>query len=311
MGMQSGIPGQQQQFVRNATNSQMQQDWQKPNNNLAPQRVGGAMSSSPIMPNAVSPSVAQTAAKKGPVKAPSVTATAARRKSAKSGSTPSASAPTPATLANAIKTPNSISTPHIPQSQSNKGTPLGNSPHLDNKNPVVEVPLLGEVFGVSSADSKVIKRRELSTSNPEKFFFAALSNLLDLPDGENGQNGSKPAVDGSKALINSPLSPKVPGEWSSDVKPYAITSAFRQVEFIRELTSSDILDECRQMVEQEAIVKKENSVKREREEDNDLELLFGEKKVKTEDVEFERYLYEPVEFEEWKGWINGLQQTNT
>lgn len=312
MGMQPGLPPQQQQqqqFTRNATNAQ--QEWQKPGANVGPQRMGGAMASSPIAPTAASPPPSQLSSKqKTPVnKRPSVAAAAGRRKSTKSGSTPSASAPTPATLANAIKTPNSISTPHLPQSQSNKSTPAGNSPYLDNKNPaVVDVPLLGDVFGVSSADSKLMKRRELSTSDPEKFFFAALANLLDVQDPENGQASGKSITNGN---AKSPLSPNVSGEWSSDVKPFAIASAFRQVEFIKELTSSDILNECREMVEQEALVKKETSVKREREEESELALLFGEKKLKTEESDFEKYLHEPVEFDEWKGWINSLQDTKT
>lgn len=313
MGMQQlGMPvqqQQQQQFMRNATNAQ--QDWQKAGNNMAAQRMGGAMASSPIAPTAASPPPSQLSSKsKAPAtKRPSVGAAAGRRKSNKTGNTPSASAPTPATLANAIKTPNSISTPHLPQTQSNKSTPADNSPYLDNKNPAaVETPLLGEVFGMSSADTKLMKRRELSTTNPEKFFFAALSNLLDIPDLDAGQVSTKAGANGN---AKSPLSPTVSGEWSSDVKPFAICSAFRQVEQIKELTSSDILHECGEMVEQEALVKKETGIKREREEETDLDLLFGEKKMKIEETEFEKYLHEPVEFEEWKGWINSLQETKT
>lgn len=308
-GMPQGIP-QQQGFANNVTNQQ-QQDWQKPNSNLAPQRIGGALASSPIMP-AASPPVSQAATKqKAAANKRAGTGAANNRRKSKQGSTPSASAPTPATLANAIKTPNSIATPQIPQTQSNKGTPVDNSPHLDMKNQTnVEVPLIGEVFGVSSVDSKVMKRRELSTINPEKFFFAALSNVLDIEEPTEGQNGTKLAVGGAyKPLVKSPLSPNVSGEWSCDVKPFAIASAFRQVEYIRELTAVDILDECRDIVEQEAIIKNENSVKRERE--DDIDLLFGEKKVKTEDDKFEKYLYEPVEFDEWKSWMNSLQQTNS
>lgn len=261
----------QQQFMR--TNMGQQQKMQQ-------------IGSSPGLP-VVSPTKATFKANM-----PKDSAPPARRKSAKPPSaipTPAATVPTPATLANAIKTPNSIPTPQIPQTHSNKGTPVDNLPHFENKGAVIDkVPFGSEVFGTSGTESKLLRRRELSNLDPEKFFFSALANLLELEEKTEGK-------------ISSPLLPKVPGEWTCGVKPYALVTAFRQVDTIRELTSSDVLEDFAQAVNSES--KREPRVKREREEEDDIDQLFGEKKPKDNDFG----MYEPVEFDEWKSWLSGLQ----
>lgn len=307
----------QQQFARNATYGQLSQgqpDWLKAVN--GPQR-GANISPMPTAQSGTSPQLqTQTAPKtaaKG--KKASTSGAAGRRKSTKAAGTmptPGNSAPTPATLANAIKTPNSMPTPQVIQSTSNKGTPIDVSPNSDNKgaNVMAKEPIVGDVFGANKVDSKLDKRRELSKSDPQQFFFAALSNLLET-DKTESTNGTKAGV-ANGDHTKSPLSPNS-AEWSCTVKPEAITSAFCQVDFIKDLTALEVLEECAKLVDRDAKKKEEealNSKKREREEPDDIDLLFDEsetKKVKTDD--FDRFMYEPVEFDEWKQWLTGLQQT--
>lgn len=294
----------QQQFTRNATYGQISQnqpDWLKAVN---PEQRGAQpspqMQSQPVPKNTA----------KG--KKASTSGTAGRRKSTKASGTmptPGNSAPTPATLANAIKTPNSMPTPQVIQSNSNKGTPIDVSPNSDNKgaNVTSKEPIVGEVFGANKVDSKLDSRRELSKTDPEQFFFAALSNLLevDKADSTNGTKGGSAGTDHTK----SPLSPNS-AEWTCAVKPEAIKSAFCQVDCIKELTAMEILEECAKMVDRDAKKREEvNSRKREREEPDDIDILFNDtdaKKIKSED--FDRFMFEPVEFDEWKNWLTGLQQ---
>lgn len=219
-----------------------------------------------------------------------------------------ASAPTPATLANAIKTPNNIPTPLLPLTQSNKGTPNDLSPTNELKLVVLEnEPLIGDVFGKNSTDSRIVKRREMSISNPEKFFFSALSNLLEL--GDDGENAKNAAGDFLGAL-KSPLSPKNGSDWTAEIKPFAIISAFRQVDAIRDLTSSDILAECADIVQSEMKAKLEQGgIKRELDEDEDLELLFFDKKFKTDDGLDGEIPASLVGFDDWKSWLTKLQET--
>ncbi|KAM9908077.1 hypothetical protein OXX79_000585 [Metschnikowia pulcherrima] len=313
-GMLQGLP-------INATAQQQPQQHQQqyarnnPNVLVQPQRAGpsaGAaqvVGSSPAVPLTVS-SPAQGSGKGQ--KAPKKPA-AAKRKAAKAGTalpTPVANAATPATLANAIKTPTSISTPQIPTSQSAKGTPNASSPQANGKSSSTSdiVASTGDIFGASNVDKKLMKRRELSKSDPEQFFFAALSNMLKLdPDSAGGEEKVKEVKKG----IRSPLSPLSSGEWTCDIKPQAVTSAFRQVEFIAELTSCDVLQVCADLATDELQEKDKASElkrKREAEDDEDMDMLFEDKKSKVDD-DMEKRLFAPIELDDWKSWLGGLQQT--
>ena len=168
----------------------------------------------------------------------------------------------------------------------------------------------GEIFGSSNIDKNLMKRRELSKSNPEQFFFAALSNMLKLEPDSPGHGDIAKAKETKKGL-RSPLSPYNSSEWTSDVKALAISSAFRQVEFIAELTGCDVLQECAELATKELKEKEEGiGLKRQRqaEEDNDMDLLFEDKKFKVEDG-IEKRLFAPIELDDWKSWLGGLQQT--
>ena len=77
---------------------------------------------------------------------------------------------------------------------------------------------------MSSNDSKVAKRRELLNTDPEKFFCASLANLLDLDESVVDNVKVSPRMSNGKPIANSPLSPKISGEWTSEVKPMAITT---------------------------------------------------------------------------------------
>lgn len=285
-----------------------------PNQNMQPQKLPGAapgprLGSSPIpIPGAASPGTKSQPYKATPAKKATTTA-ANRRKNAKSSSaipTP-ASAPTPATLANAIKTPNNMPTPLLPQTHSNRGTPNESSPTNDLKTMSMEKePFVGDVFGRNSTDFQQAKRRELSDANPEKFFFSALSNLLEIGE----EFGGKSAED-SQLPLKSPLSPKHSGEWSAEIKPFALVSAFRQVEAIKDLTCSDILSDCAELVKLESADREANSersLKRELEEEEDLDLLFVDKKFGLEELAFGE-CGSLVEFDDWKSWLTKLQET--
>ncbi|KAF7584098.1 Mediator complex subunit 15 family protein [Clavispora lusitaniae] len=323
---QMGIPQSQQQqqqqqqhFARNSVSAPIpQQEWQNNSGTMASQN--NPLASSPNMPQAGSPLQAppQAVGKSG-AKVPTKKNIAAgnRRRSTKGAGTPVAGAPTPASLANAIKTPHSISTPQMPPAQSNKGTPMGVSPNSEAKLAAQneQMPFGGEMFGANGMDSDLMKRRELSKTNPKEFFFAALSNLLDISDDEQDKgSGGTSAGNGSttelKALTQSPLSPSNTGRWNCDVKPHAIASAFCQVNVIKECSGPSILDECARIVELGASAPTKNGIKRERNEDDDIDLLFDEKKVKVEDSNNpSKRMYEPLEYDEWVTWFKGLQET--
>lgn len=257
---------------------------------------------------------AKTTAKKG---------TQGRKKSKANNSAPTPAAlpaATPGTLANAIKTPHSIPTPQIPpQSHSNKNTPSAHSPAYPvkatpsgatpgtgsfsnvNSNNVYPTPEI-DVFAMSSNDSKVAKRRELLNTDPEKFFCASLANLLDLDESVVDNVKVSPRMSNGKPIANSPLSPKISGEWTSEVKPMAITTSFRQVDAIKDLTNDDIISSCGMLAIQE--VEEPKQLKREREQEDELDTLFNDKKLKlTDGNNFDKFLYEPSSFDEWKDFV--------
>jgi mediator of RNA polymerase II transcription subunit 15 len=315
-------PTQQQQLRQGINSSPLMP--QQPTPMLLQQQPMPGPQQMPMQPQ---PPIAKpTAAQKAPAKTTVKKGTQGRKKSkannnAGTAPTPAAMpAATPGALANAIKTPHSIPTPQIPpQSHSNKNTPSAHSPAYpvkatpsgatpgtsnfggSNANNVYPTPEI-DVFAMSSNDSKVAKRRELLNSDPEKFFYASLANLLDLDESIVENVKVSPRMSNGKAAANSPLSPKVTGEWTSDVKPMAITTSFRQVETIKELTSDDIIASCGMLAIQE--VEEPKLVKREREQDDELDTLFNDKKLKLEDGNnFDKFLYEPASFDEWKDFV--------
>lgn len=372
---------------------------------LRPQ--SGAFNSSPMMPNMASPMMANTVIpnaqqpafqqtpQQQPAPTPSMKAKdlAAAQKKSISGpgsgrrkgstkatqaaqaaqvaaaniSTPAAAVVTPATLANTIKTPNSIPTPQVPQTHSNKNTPTGQSPNYPNKPSssssilVNKDAAVGDIFNHSGADSKLARRRELSNSDPEKFFYASLANLLELPDPEGTANNSKgssidmlntpisigsvasttsnqanstttggttanssPLVNG-KSNAKSPLSPhnvNSSNQWTCEIRPDAIVSAFRQVDGIRELAANDIISTCSHLAELESQSKSQvpsrdegnattgnlesQGIKRENdqmEDFDDIEGLFDEKKIKLDDISHNQFMFEPVAFDDWKQFV--------
>ena len=230
-------------------------------------------------------------------------------------------ATTPGTLANAIKTPHNMPTPQIPpQTHSNKNTPSAQSPaypvkatpssttpgttnHANNPSYVYPTPEI-DIFAMSSNDSKLAKRRELVNTDPEKFFYASLANLLELDEAiVNNQEIMKtsPRLSNGKPAATSPLSPKTGGEWTSEVKPLAITTSFKQVDIIRELTNDDIISSSPMLVIQE--VEEPQLIKREREPEDDLDSLFTNKKANLDGLDFDRFLYEPISFDDWKDFV--------
>ena len=230
-------------------------------------------------------------------------------------------ATTPGTLANAIKTPHNIPTPQIPpQTQSNKNTPSAQSPaypvkatpssttpgtanHSHNPSYVYPTPEI-DIFAMSSNDSKLAKRRELINIDPEKFFYASLANLLDLDDSIVNNHDimkTSPRLSNGKPAATSPLSPKTGGEWTSEVKALAITTSFKQVDLIRELANDDFISSSPMLAIQE--VEEPQLVKREHDADDDLDSLFTNKKANLDGLDFDRYLYEPVSFDEWKYFV--------
>ena len=262
------------------------------------------MGSSPMpVPSTVSPLNAKPQAYEAPpIKKAGPTAVANRRKNVKSQSTMPipASAPTPASLATSIKTPNYMPTPLLPQTQSNKGTPYESSPSQDMRAVADKEPLIGDVFGANTGDFLRAKRCELSKSDPEKFFFSALLNLLEISDDVDHK------YDDTHVPVKSPLSPKYLGEWTADVKPFAITSAFRQVDAIWDLTGSDILADFAELARLE---NEEKPPKRQLEDNKDLELLFVEKKYRKEESAFCSGDVSLAEFDDWKSWLTKLQET--
>ena len=123
-----------------------------------------------------------------------------------------------------------------------------------------------------------------------------------------------PTLVNGKPTAKSPLSPAIHGgEWTCEIKPNAITSAFRQVDSIKELVSNDIIERCTNLAIEESDRRNVNGevngiegssnggIKRSSE-DDDLENLFVEKKARTAEEDY-KYVYEPVSFDEWKQFV--------
>ncbi|CUM45632.1 uncharacterized protein AC631_04667 [Debaryomyces fabryi] len=238
--------------------------------------------------------------------------------------TPANNATTPAALANSIKTPNSIPTPQIPATQSNKNTPAEQqSPSSQMKRAPSNAGLkitedtVGTIFNNSEMDPKLAKRRELSDTDSEKFFYASLSNLLDLDDSAGDHQGlptpaqSSSSTGGKTGIAKSPLSPVITSnEWTCEIKPMAITTSFNQVDMIRELTASDIVQTCADLALTEVEEFSKKGVKRENDkmdDSDDIDNLFSDKKPKVEDDDY-KYMYEPVEFDEWQKFMVASMQ---
>ncbi|CAG88858.2 DEHA2F04048p [Debaryomyces hansenii CBS767] len=238
--------------------------------------------------------------------------------------TPANNATTPAALANSIKTPNSIPTPQVPPTQSNKNTPAEQqSPNSQMKRAPSNAGLkitedtVGTIFNNSEVDPKLAKRRELSDTDPLKFFYASLSNLLEIDDLAGDQQGlptpaQSSSSTGSKiGIAKSPLSPVITSnEWTCEIKPMAITSSFKQVGTIRELTASDIVQTCADLALTEVEEFSKKGVKRENDEmddSDDIDNLFSDKKPKVEDDDY-KFMYEPVEFDEWQKFMVASMQ---
>ncbi|EGV66481.1 hypothetical protein CANTEDRAFT_128887 [Yamadazyma tenuis ATCC 10573] len=285
-------------------------------------------SSSPIMGQSASANA--NARAKG--KRASTSSQAGRKKSTKGGApTPGASATTPASLANAIRTPNSIPTPQVPTSQSNKNTPGDNnqSPNFQNKisGGKLNEHAIGDIFSsIDENESQVFelnKRKEMSDQDPEKFFFASLANLVEFDDSSDlkGLPTPSPSVNGKSSIssikslngnstLRTPSSPST--EWTATIKPEAIVTSFKQVSSIKEAVSMEILDVCAEIAGGVAGTDKSSGLlnglglKREREEEeDDLDFLFTEeKKFKPESDDTFNFLYsENLDFNQWKSHI--------
>ncbi|CCE82088.1 Piso0_002784 [Millerozyma farinosa CBS 7064] len=220
--------------------------------------------------------------------------------------TPANNVITPASLANAIKTPNSMNTPQVPASHSNKNTPTEYSPNAQvkttpNMGKSAE-ETVGDLLKDTSIDEVVMKRRSLSNVDPALFFRKALSNLLELDESTaNGTaSATNPSANGKQGKVKSPLSPEnTPGEWTCEIKPSVIMSSFKQVDNIKDLADPDIIKVCAQIEESTAEGSMSNDAKRPLEEDdNDIENLFTEKKIKTDDI-FDS-VHQPINLEDWK-----------
>lgn len=214
------------------------------------------------------------------------------RKNGNKGPINAASIPTPAGLAplpnamTAMRTPNLIPTPHIGL-HSNKNTPQMLSPQIFKNTPLSQQG--DEIFSHLPDDVKLARRRELLSTDPERFFYASLANLLELDEPlEKGENS------GMNPGKLSPLSPALT-EWTCEIKLEALTLLFRQVPAIRSLAQTDIIDTCSKLAVESAKRPALSAF------DDDIDTLFGEKKTKLED--FDKFLHETVGFEDWKLFV--------
>jgi mediator of RNA polymerase II transcription subunit 15, fungi type len=236
--------------------------------------------------------------------------------------TPAGNASTPGSLAG--KTPNSMGTPQVPQTQSNKNTPTDQSPNYAVKHAAIAaIPTTdADIFTNTNADTKLARRRDLSNNDPEKFFYASLVNLLEL-DESLADAKDLPIISpwmGAKSA-KSPLSPAL-SEWTCEIKPNAIASSFKQVDYVRELVANDIVENCSKLALDESepindswstsssdfslmnMRKRSNDML---DEGDDIDNLFTEKKPKVEEDEF-KYIYEPVGFDDWKQFMVSSMQ---
>ena len=73
------------------------------------------------------------------------------------------------------------------------------------------------------------------------------------------------------------------------------------MDIIRELTNDDIISSSPMLVIQE--VEEPQLIKREREPEDDLDSLFTNKKANLDGLDFDRFLYEPISFDDWKDFV--------
>lgn len=238
-------------------------------------------------------------------------AAASKRKSSKSSAaavTPGANAATtPGSLATAIKTPSSMPTPMVPASHSSKNTPI-ESPQNHNKNfakqtsgtvghtqAQLQQQLQHEVHAMlydEAPDAQLVARKELASTNAEKFFLAALANLLDLED-SNKSLPTPSSIYNGKGAAKSPSSPlaSLPTGWTCEIKSEAITSTLQQVAKIKMVADFDVIEACTRATE--------SKFKRTIEHDEDE----WDKKRRPEVSEADRLFYQPAEFDEWREFM--------
>jgi mediator of RNA polymerase II transcription subunit 15 len=306
------VPGGPQQFTQPVG---MDSQWQISQRNAN-------VSSSPMVPQSMSPIMVNHQSpppqiiKPGgktvatPKKKPSISG--GRRKTSTKGPVNVNSIPTPAGAnigtpgSTAMKTPNSIPTPQV-HSHSNKNTPQAQSPTYNAATQLNDSIATTDIF-TSNGDTKLTRRRDLSNSDPEKFFYAALANLLELDEPTNkgaitGIYTPQPTpqlLDGG--LNVSPYSPLK--EWTCEIKHEAITSSFRQIDSIREMVCDDIIDDCSKIIDEDVKPDFSQGIKRERSiTDNEIDTLFGdEKKPRLYEDDF-KFVHEPIAFDDWKLFI--------
>lgn len=231
------------------------------------------INSSPLMPQ-MSPN-AQTSplmAQKVPSKTQAKKQTTRRKRSVTKGPINVTNIPTPANAVTPglMKTPVSIPTPQVTSAQPIT-TPQAHSPQLPT-----------ELF--NNGDSKQAKRIDLINTDPVKFFYAALENLLEIKEKDTGIYTPQ----------QTPFSGKVNSNWTCEIKKEAIISAFKQDASLREVIEDDVIKLCNR-------VKPE--IKRSLSSD-EIDLLFGEKKLKVAEEDY-KFVHEPCNFSEWKDFIQG------
>ena len=306
------VPVGPQQFAQPVgMDSQWQMSQRNNNVNSSPMIP---QSMSPIMVNHQSPPsqnikpAGKTVAT--PKKKPSISS--GRRKTSTKGPVNVNSIPTPAGAnmgtpgSTSMKTPNSIPTPQV-HPHSNKNTPQAQSPTYNAAAQSNESIATTDIF-TSNGDTKLTRRRDLSNSDPEKFFYAALANLLELDEPTNkgaitGIYTPQPTPQLMDGGLNvSPYSPLK--EWTCEIKHEAITSSFRQVDSIREMVCDDIIDDCSKLTEEDIKPDFSKGIKRDRSiADNEIDILFGdEKKPRLCEDDF-KFVHEPIAFDDWKLFI--------
>lgn len=238
-------------------------------------------------------------------------AAASRRKSSKSNAaavTPGANAATtPGSSANAIKTPSSMPTPMVFTSQGSKNTPI-ESPQNHNKNLAkqtsgtvghsqaqLQQQLQHELHAMlydEAPDAQSLARKELASTNAEKFFLAALANVLDLND-SNKSLPTPSSIHNGKGAAMAPSSPLValPTGWTCEIKREALTSTLQQVAKIKMVAEFDVIEACTRATE--------SKFKRTIEHDEDE----WEKKHRPEVSDADRLFYQPAEFDEWREFM--------
>lgn len=195
------------------------------------------------------------------------------------------------------KTPNSLSSTQSSLNTSIKNILNNNSSSNSTKNSPNDSDLNDtyDIFNCVELDSKMNERKNLRSTDPEKFFFSSLANLLKLENFFEKKKDSSLLPKNETKFNNSDENLDDNDNWTCDIKPGTICAAFKQIDFISELVLEDVLF----VSNTNAIIHNTENLQDDKiisNDENFNNLIKIEKKSDVKDF----FLHDSIDFCEWK-----------